>query len=202
MGTSGIKNKSIFKLPRCYQQNMLGERRMRVARRLNDEYIFLCKANEGNVYSAHLFIDASVPRALYVPWSQCALMALKTREPSNCELQQPLCQWKQWITEIQPGMRCGSTLHVSPMCHVTWLLLWWGSMFRKCVKSCEGTQPFPKLPMPMRVFWNLSTADNIVIGFLSGSLVGRSRKKGIWEKLRENEVVYPHCLCVAPACWE
>lgn len=68
---------------------------MRVAGGLNDEHVFLCRTNEGNVYNAHLFIDASLPRALHVPWSQCALMALKTREPSNCELQQSLCQWKQ-----------------------------------------------------------------------------------------------------------
>lgn len=66
-----------------------------MARRLNDEHVFLCKANEGNVYNAHLFIDASLPRALHMPRSQCVLMALKTREPSNCELQQSLCQWKQ-----------------------------------------------------------------------------------------------------------
>lgn len=145
MGTTMIKNKITFKLPRCYQQNMLRERRMRVAGGLNDEHVFLCRTNEGNVYNAHLFIDASLPRALHVPWSQCALMALKTREPSNCELQQSLCQWKQWITGIQPGMRCGSTLHVSPMCHVTWLLPWWGSMFRKRVKSCRRHPAIPQV---------------------------------------------------------
>lgn len=31
-------------------------------------------------------------------------------------------------------MSCDSTSHVSLGCHVTWLLPWWGSMFRKCVK--------------------------------------------------------------------
>lgn len=55
-----IKNK-IFELPRCYQQNMPTKRRMQVARRLTDEHVLLCKANEGNVYSAYLFIYASLP---------------------------------------------------------------------------------------------------------------------------------------------
>lgn len=58
----GLKIKIIFKLPRCYQQNMLKERRMQVAKRLTDEQIFLCKANEGNVYSEYLFIYASLPQ--------------------------------------------------------------------------------------------------------------------------------------------
>lgn len=40
----------------------------------------------------------------------------------------------------------------------------------------------PKLPMPMNVFWKLSTADNTVTGFLSGSLVGRRVEENHLEK--------------------
>lgn len=107
--------------------------------------------------------------------SQCALMARETREPSNCELQQSLCQWKQWITDIQPGTSRGSALHVSPMCHVTWLLPWWGSMFRKCVKSHRRHPAIPQsYPCPW-IYFEIFLCHNIVIGFLSGSLVVRRR---------------------------
>lgn len=144
MGTTMNKNKIIFKLPRCYQQNML-EKKNSSCKGLEWRHVSLWRANEGNVYSAHSFIDASLPWALHVPWRQCALMALEAREPSNCELQQSLCQWKQWIT----GAPTWDAVATPYMCHrcVMWYgcLPWWGSMFRKCVKSCRRHPAIPQV---------------------------------------------------------
>lgn len=68
---------------------------MQEARRLTNGHVFLCKANEDNVYSMYLFIYVPFPEPSMCHGSQCELMALKTREPSNCKLQQSQCQWKQ-----------------------------------------------------------------------------------------------------------
>lgn len=56
-----------------------------MARRLTDEQVFLCKANEGNVYSTRLFIYASLPRALHAPWA--SVFSNGTEKPRTFQLQ-------------------------------------------------------------------------------------------------------------------
>lgn len=56
-----------------------------MARRLTDEQVFLCKANEGNVYSTHLFIYTSLPRALHAPWA--SVCSNGTEKPRTFQLQ-------------------------------------------------------------------------------------------------------------------
>lgn len=154
-----------------------------MARRLTDEHVFPCKANEGNVYSAHLFIYVPFPEPSMCHGSQCELVALKIREPSNCKLQQSLCQWKQWITDFNLGWVVAAPY----MCHQR--VIWHGCCHGEAPCSgnvwslIEGTQPSPQVThAPMNVFWKLSTADNTVTGFLSGSLVGRRVEENHLEK--------------------
>lgn len=133
LSSQGVTNKICFKKEGCeWQGGWL----------MNTYFsVELMKA----MFTAHTYLFMlPFPEPSVCHGSQCALMALNTRQPSNCELQSR-CQWKQWITDMQPGMSCGSTLHVSPMCHVTWLLPWWGSMFGKCVKSPRRHPAIPQV---------------------------------------------------------
>lgn len=61
----------------------------------------------------------------------------------------------------------------------------------------EGTQPSPNVPMPVNIFWNLSAADNMVIGFLAGSFVGsRGGRKSLGESWKKMKYSIPVSVCV------
>lgn len=125
-------------------------------------------------------------------------MALNTREPSNCNLQQSLCQWKQWITDIQPGTSCGSTLDVSPMCHATWLLPWWDSMFRKCVKSHGRHPSIPaSSPCPWVYFESFLLPTTLSLASSLGVLLEGTGRKNHWEnwKKKKKYNIPSVCMC-------
>lgn len=44
-----------------------------MAKRVTGEHVFLCRANEGNVYNAHLFIYASFSWGLHVIWESVCI---------------------------------------------------------------------------------------------------------------------------------
>lgn len=125
--------------------------------------------------------------------SQCALMALKTKEPSNCKLQQSLCQWKQWITDTEPGMSCGSTLHVSPMCHVTWLLPWWASMYKKGVKSSRRHPAIlQSYPCPWMYFESFHCQEHCDWLLLWNSCWKEEGRKSLWRSWKKMNYTIPY----------
>lgn len=106
---------------------------MQVARRLTDEQIFLCKANEGNVYGAHLFIYASLPWALHAPWAAACINGTENQKTFQLQVTvvtvsvetmshrrstwDELWQHLACVTSVSCGMAVAMVrLHVQEMC--------------------------------------------------------------------------------------
>lgn len=102
-------------------------------------------------------------------------------------------------------MSCDSTSHVSLGCHVTWLLPWWGSMFRKCVKYHRRHPAIPQDTVQARKCTLKSSYCRYhVIGFLSGTRAGwrgkashREEDEGKWSNhswCQEEEAENDRCF--------
>lgn len=180
------------------------KRGMCEAWRLTGEHPFLCRANEACSRPARRYSRSSPAQPSPAPaqpspapcrgvGSGCENGA-HTRAPSNCDLPQPQCRGKQWIRH-STWMSCGSTLHVSPVCHGHGCCHGEAPCSGNVWSLPDGTQPPAELPMPVSVFWKLSTADNAVTGFLSRSFVGRREKKITWRKLKKKYPIPGVCMC-------
>lgn len=99
---------------------------------------------------------------------------------------------------LQPGMSCGSTLHVSPTCHMTWLLPWWGSMFRKCVKSHRRHPAIPpSYPCPWMYFESFLLLTTLWLASSLGVLLEGGWRKITWGKLKNKwRIPSPVSVCV------
>lgn len=175
---------------------------MQVARRLTDEHVFLCRANDSNVYSTLIYLH-SLPRALHVPWELVCINGTEHQRTFQLQVTavtvsvetmnhrhstwDELWQHLTRVTNVSHDMAVAMVrLHVQEMCEVSW---------KAPIHPC-------KLPMPMNVFWKLSAADNTVTGFLSSSLARRRGRK-ITGETEKNKVYHPQCLNMwAPGLWE
>ena len=102
---------------------------------------------------------------------------------------------------FQPGMSCGSTLYVSPVCHMTWLLPWWGSMFRKSVKSPRRHPAAPtSYPYPWMYFQSFLLLTTLWLASSQGALLEGKGKKITWGKLKKMKYTIPRvCMGVLTA---
>lgn len=125
---------------------------MQVARRLTDEHVFLCRANDSNVYSTLIYLH-SLPRALHVPWELVCINGTEHQRTFQLQVTavtvsvetmnhrhstwDELWQHLTRVTNVSHDMAVAMVrLHVQEMCEVSW---------KAPIHPC-------KLPMPMNVF--------------------------------------------------
>lgn len=205
MGITIIKDKIIFKFPRCYQQNMLKKEEckwqggwlmnMRFSVELmtamfTAHYLFMFPSQSPPCAWESVCINGTEHQRTFQLQLTAVTVSVETmnhRHSTWAELWQHLRR----VTNVSYDMAVAMVrLHVQEMCEVSW----------------KAPIHPRKFPMPMSVFWKRSAADNTVIGFLSGSLAGRSGEEKSLGKLKKKQnkkrITSPVSVCAGSKPWE
>lgn len=153
-----------------------------MAKRVTGEHAIFCKANEGNVDNAHLFIYVCLPWALHVIRDSVCISGTENQRTFQLRVTVVTVSVETMNHKYSTWDELWQYLTCVTMCHVTWVLPWWGSMFRKCVKT-QIRHPAIFLSSPAHECILKSTAENVVIGFLSRVMLEGEKSERKWSTL-------------------
>lgn len=174
------------------------KRGMCEAWRLTGEHPFLCRANEACSRPARRYSRSSPAQPSPAPCrgvgSGCENGA-HTRAPSNCDLPQPQCQGKQWITDTQPGWAAAAlyTCHqcVMGMAAVTVRL----HVQETCEVSQTAPSHPPSCPCPWVSFGSFLRLTTLWLASSPGVLLGGGKRKSLGENWKKS-IPSPESACV------